>query len=406
MTQSIRMLAIAFVAAAGTGGAHAAVPTGWASALRGDITVYRPADQDVELRLHAAEPGASIESWFATRSRRAPSDVGALSMGEPNRARPDVRMSAGVGTRSGQKIVVVAMGCQRRDGRMQYAELLLNPDPALVTSMAEPAANIVAEACRNPANTARLAQPVAAPQVAASTPRSMNGLTGASIQEVLYSWDQVFTVGGLQYQEWTYLLLKDGRARRGVPKEPPAAFDAAADERTNPRLWGRWQLVGKDYQVQFEGKWTTPPGQLRRKPGRQGERLEGSFERSASFAFVGGAGAWSNDGLRLSRDGRFRRWSISGAGGTMGFGDEQIATGRITTDKGSASSAGGPNFGGGSSRETGVTDADLMGTYEIDGWSMTLRYDSGKVQSGFFFADDRRRHLWFEGAELMIQEKK
>lgn len=138
-----------------------------------------------------------------------------------------------------------------------------------------------------------------------------------------------------------------------------------------------------------------------RHPGRTDEKLDGKFEK-ASSASIGTVSSWANWGLTLRRDGSFRRWESGGAGGTSGFGDTAIASGTVYDDKGAATSVGGPNFGGGGTRSTGVTDADLEGTYRIDGWTIELRYRSGRVQRAFFYTSDDRKEIWFEGDELAI----
>lgn len=425
------LLVVLFASHAGA----AAPPSGWTSRTEGGVTVMRPAESGVELRLHAPESGDEYENfgeWFDERSQREPAGVDDFDVGEPNASRGDLRIAAGTGMRAGRKVIVIAIGCERRDGRMQYAELITAPDAALVSRYADRAGEILAARCLEVAGAAEpettpdapraptaKSEPAprtpsaksAPPSVPAPSPGATRGPTGqglanADITGVLYSWKQVYEVGGLQYKEWTYLLLRDGGVRRDVPGAPPADFDASADRAADPKRWGRWRKAAAGYELSFGGEWTKPPGQLMRQPGRTGERLAGRYEMSSSFSIGTTAAAWSNWGLQLSADGRFRRWRTSGAGGSTGEGDARVSTGMAADDKGSASSVVAPNMGGGSARRTGVTDADLSGTYHVDGWSMELRYDNGKVQRGFFFTDDTRKNLWFEGAELTKRDVK
>lgn len=402
------LLASLAAAMAASAAAAPPAPEGWSAAKSGAATVYRPdRDPAVELRLHApdADRGA-LDAWFAARTKTAPSGVAGVSFGEPNRERETIRLAVGVGDGAAGKTIVVAIACERRDRKKQYAELVGPPEMTLIERYADAAATIAAQSCKDaaPTETAAASSPApAAPQKRAAA--SGKGLKDADIAHLLYSWDQVYEIGGLQYKEYTYLLLKDGGARRDAPDVPPSDFDVAADRRDHPENWGRWKKEGGKVLVDFGDGFEEPPGQLFRTPGRRGERLAGVYEGASSYAIPGGAAAWSNWGLALDRDGRFRRWKSGGAGGSVQGGEHTTTTGAAWDDKGSASVVSAPNFGGGSSSTTGVTDADLQGTYVIDGWSMELRYDSGRVQRGFFFTDAERRNIWFEGAELSMGKR-
>ena len=204
------------------------------------------------------------------------------------------------------------------------------------------------------------------------------GLLNEEIEMVVYSWQQVYLATGLQMLEHTYLVLKDGTVRDGLPPVRPSDFDYAAEKRAEPDRWGRWQRHGGDIQVSFKGQaFTTPPQQLQRLPGKLNERFSGEYEGAASTRSGFSASSWSQWALVLKPDGRFRRWSSGGAGGSTGFGDQRIATGTVWNGRGSSSAASGPNFGGGSSSTSKVTDSDINGAYKISGWSLELQYDNG-----------------------------
>ncbi len=398
-------------------------PEGWRETAAGTGRLYSlKSDNAVSLRLDAEETSpATLARWFASKLDEPVSGRATVSFDEPSTTPQGATMAVGLGGAPGAERIYIAMGCETASKKRRFAMLQAPPDLDLVERLSRDAAQIVALACAEaPATDTRLtpaagakpappstgvtvteaAPPKTASPAAAALPKG-TGLASRDIKGVLYSWLQTYGVYGVEYREWTYLLLADGTARRGVPQAAPADFDVAADRRANPGDWGRWKQAGGKYLVDFGEGFEDPPGQMLRQPGKPGERLSGKFQNSNSVV-VGSTSAWSNWGLLLTKDGRFRRWDGGGMGGTSGYGDSAV-WGMVTRDnKGASSSVGGRNVGGGSSSSTGVTDADLAGTYHIDGWSMELRYDSGAVQRGFFFTSAERDTIWFEGNELFI----
>ncbi len=379
-------------------------PQGWRASSSGTSVVYSATAQPgVVLQLNPEEAStASLASWFLGKLDEPVPGVGRVRFGQPRPARPGITMAAGLGSAPRTEQVFVAVGCETAARTKRFALLRMPPDPRLADLYSRQATEIVAAACLR--TTVAEAPPAAKPLLGAkpASPASKaagGGLANSEIAAVLYSWFQ-----GETYLEWTYLLLTDGTARRGVPEAAPADFDRAADQRANPQDWGRWKRSGDKYLVDFGEGFKQPPGQMLRVPGRPGERLAGRFEKSTSSFAIIGAGNWSNWGLELLKDGRFKRWGAGGMGGTYGVGNSAITAGATRDDQGSSVAVGSQGIGGGSSSSTGVTAADLEGTYHIDGWSLELRYRSGAVQRGFFFTDPQRKNIWFEGNELMVFE--
>jgi len=227
------------------------------------------------------------------------------------------------------------------------------------------------------------------------------GLDPASIAHVLYSWQEVYQSTGLKLVEKNFLLLTDGTARRGVPTIAPEQFDLAADRAAHPADWGRWRRAGDKLEVSFDGRpFSAPVHPLLREPGRSGEKLNRRYEASANQSWGIGSASWQNWSVEFSADGTFRQSSSGGVGASVGG----VTGVGVRDDKGSATSVGGANVGGGASSSTGVTDADLTGHYTIDGWSITLHYNNGKIQHAFFYTDATRDNVWFRGRELNHSE--
>jgi hypothetical protein len=225
-------------------------------------------------------------------------------------------------------------------------------------------------------------------------------LAEKDIETVLYSVEQSYRGANYVATDHTFLLLKDGSARSDVPGAAPADFDLAADRAQNPRRWGQWRKVGGEYQIKIgNGGFTTPSPQVARLPGRKGQRLDKNFTASTGENH-GTVGFWQTRGLRLSKDGTFKRASSGGGGGTAGHGDTAASVYSTHNDKGGETAIATPNIGVSTSKRTGITDSDLTGTYEIDGYTLTLRYNNGKVSRGFFYISHHGKAIWFEGRQL------
>ena len=407
---SVAALGLVAVAAA-----DPAAPKGWTKTAGDARSVYSAgAGTAVELRLYPADADPRrLEDWLDARKKRGVDGLGSIDYGDTKPAADGAIMAVGMTGSGASARFVMALACARADGSKRFAELILPQDVDLVQAYAEPASQILAEACVQPDSAPAAVEPAkpatrtaTAPLPAAKTSPLPAGaaITDADVEGVLYSWTQTWEVTGLQYRDQTYLLLKDGTARDGVPEAALDAFDARADRRANPENWGTWKRSGKNYLVNFGEGFDAPPGQMLRVKAARGERLHNTFEWSSS-ASIGEYAAWSTWGLKLNRDGTFQRWRSSGAGGGSGGSDGSFGM-VVGDDKGSSSStSAGGVFSGGGTRTTGVTDDDLEGEYFIDGWTLELRYRNGDVQRNFFFTNEERTDIWFEGNELFVRKK-
>lgn len=239
---------------------------------------------------------------------------------------------------------------------------------------------------------------VAACALAAATPAA--ALDEKNIVTVLYSVEQSYRGTNYVATDNIYLLLKDGSARSGVPGPAPADFDAAADRARNPALWGRWRQSGSSYQVKFGTRdFTTPSPQVARLPGKKGQRLEARFQASSGESH-GTVGFWQSRSMQFNKDGTFRRSSSGGGGGTAGAGDTATSVYSTNNDKRSQTVTSSRHAGSSTSKRTGVTDADLTGTYEIDGWTLTLKYNNGQVVRNFFYISHHGKAVWVAGRQL------
>jgi hypothetical protein len=399
MNRSI-VVGLCMIGAAFFAHADSTLPAGWTKRSEGALTIYRAplTSAALEFRLHAPEAhDGNVASWFARRTRIPPAGINVKSFGAARPTRGGEYLAVHNGTRQsdGASMLVVSMGCDAKGGAFRYGELIAPPDSDIFNASAEDAAAMMSSACSagTPA-VAAVDGPATEPVDAKRT------LNDKDIALVLFSVEQSYR--GMNYvaTEYTYLLLRDGSARLGVPGSAPANFDLTADRAQNPRLWGKWKKSGGEYQVKFSNRdFETPSPQIERLPGKKGLRLDKYFSASSGESH-GTVGLWQTRGLRFNQDGTFKRSSSSGGGGTAGHGDTAASVYSTQDDKRSQTVTSSPNIGTSTSRRSGVTDADLTGKYEIDGYTLTLKYDNGQIARGFFYISHHGKSIWFEGKQL------
>jgi hypothetical protein len=381
-------------------------------AAAGPVTTYtmQQSNSVVEFRLYPADRvGDDLSAWFAHRTHMPPTGIDVSTVGDPSRTSTGGYTVVQKGTwhANAAPVIVIGIGCQGKSGALRYGELLAPPDMAVVQISAKDAATIMAHAClesapeSQPVATAATVRP--APQSRAAQPPANRGVAGNQIEAILFSWNQVWEVTGLQLHENAYLLLRDGSYRAQVPEVPLDEFDVVADKSSNPKSWGRWRRDSTRYLLAEAGssQFYAPVNQSVKLAARAGETLNGRWE-TGSGGSIGNTGYWNFADVTLTADGRFARSFHGGVGGSTAPGAEHNVT-SITAydDEGSAGATGSRNFGGGGSRSSGKTIADRSGTYRLSGYTMELHYDNGRVERQLFFTDDDRSFIWFGGAELM-----
>lgn len=205
------------------------------------------------------------------------------------------------------------------------------------------------------------------------------GLRESQIEAVYYEWKQVFEIGGLQFKEYVYLLLKDGTVRNGLPV-PPQDLDVAASRRAEPEEWGRWRRVGAHYEFAFGAGDTFSRKQGHTVlPARAGQTLLGKFEGNSYFQIPGGASAWSKFGVTFSAGGRFEKFRWGGAGMSGGYGDQRVVTASVYDDDGAVGGVSSASVSASSSTRTPDT-GNRRGTYRVEGFAIILTYENGTVE--------------------------
>ncbi|MFM2423533.1 MAG: hypothetical protein RL291_2063 [Pseudomonadota bacterium] len=238
------------------------------------------------------------------------------------------------------------------------------------------------------------------------------GVPAANIEATLHSTRQAYTAAGYTLIETNYLFLRDGTAYKDL-RCPPDQLDVEASRKQEPRHWGRWRKRGSKYEVQFPradgtlNDWVAPTMATVGIPGREGERLAGRFATASAYDIPGGAGRVSFQGITFTRDGRFESDFMNVASASSGSGSDRVVTGAVATDERSSVSVSGPSLGGGSTTRANSAKADRAGRYEINGYTLILRYDNGSVERlPFYYVFDNKRGIFFRGAVYMLPKPK
>ncbi len=389
-------------------------PDGWTAQPGVTATRYQDDAEPLNVfRLYQpAKTDLDTKAWFEGRRRTFPESV--------KKADPvdDILIESGFhtgyarGEKDGAPVAIISYACQAGGG-IRFGELVTSQDEAIAAAANKITMQFMIDICRDAivadaataatvadeatdASEAESEKPAAATQVTKVAPG--NALKNSDIQTVLYSWEDYYQGMTYKVREEAFLIMKDRSVREGIPSAAPADFDVAADRQKNPKQWGKWTKRGGEYEVSIGGaKAYVPPNQTERRAGKKGQRLDKEFTAYDSNYY--GADEWS---LHLRKDGTFRSSTSSFVSTSVGGGDPDLVINSGSDDKGGSTAISTPGVGGGTTTSTGVTDADLTGTYEIDGYTLTLKYRSGRVQRTFFFQRDDGKHIWFEGRELSV----
>jgi hypothetical protein len=235
------------------------------------------------------------------------------------------------------------------------------------------------------------------------------GLKPAQIAGVLLNQEvkQFYNGSGLSVSSTydLYLLLADGTIYNGLPV-PPDEMDVPRSRRNEPEKWGRWKRSGSG----FVAAWSDAPNQFRplkgdlMKPGTKGFKLAGRYGTGETSGSLLGS-SYRLWGVTFTPDGRFQKDNRGGYGSSIlaqNSGSPAIFTSH--DDEGAVASASGDNFVV-SSKTTRKQKGDRSGTYSVDGYVLTLRYDDGRVtRQPFFFEDAGEKSLWFDGALLAFSK--
>jgi Family of unknown function (DUF6683) len=217
--------------------------------------------------------------------------------------------------------------------------------------------------------------PAAAPPAASFPATKVTAVLWTSRAEY-----RAFPENSMVMVETTYMLLADGTCTSRVPGSLEG-YDPAADRAAHPKSWCKWRGNSGSYELAWNGgKWESAGAMTVIRAAKPGERLDGTWSRSKT-GVVGTASTWRGTTIVLTAGGRF---------------DVSMAT-HFTTNAHPGS------------REPVVSatqsSGDHTGTYKLDGFSIELHYDSGKVERRMFGVSSDAKHSWVRLNDDMMPKK-
>ncbi|MBC8104915.1 MAG: hypothetical protein H7Z41_20260 [Cytophagales bacterium] len=432
---SATVCAAALVPAVYAQTASVAPPSGWTTEQSASgVTVYTPSDLKAGevFKVAIFEPvplaGKSLEEWL--RAFAGPVGGKAGSLTAPLQVTSaQGKVIAGSGTYAGPSGAILGamfFGISTDADRVYAMRVLSTTEGSLLKrykvplktlqdGMSERAIRKTARAGTTPARRTRTATRASRP--AAEVKRYPHvtapgkGVPSGQIAGILHSTKIAFAGTAANAESEVYLLLKDGTLHKGLPVAPDQ-LDVASSRRAEPDAWGRWRWAKPGVSVQValpgeSGGFKTADSGILVKPGKSGQRLQGRFGTGSSSSYAFGAGSFRLWGVTFTSDGRFLKDSRGGASGADAIpGTGQVSVNTTYDDNGSYTSASGSGVAVGAGKKR-TQKGDRAGTYAINGYVLTLRYDNGQVaRLPFFFLDNDLDNLWFEDALLGMDEKK
>lgn len=237
------------------------------------------------------------------------------------------------------------------------------------------------------------------------------GLKLNQIAGIVHDGRGEYQFTGYQFVEDVYLLLNDGTLYANL-RCAPSDLDVAASRKNEPKAWGRWKRQGSDVLV----AWRDKPGTWQKlsgtfvTPAAANEKLSGSFTTSSAITTVGSVSTFHR-GVTFTPNGRFQTSHSSLSTSSM---SSDLATGTSVSayaDDDTAIVGAAPVVGAIAPGAATVTNVQKRkkkpanaGTYQVNGYTLTLHYDDGKVvRMPFFFWNSKKTHIWF-GDETMSLE--
>lgn len=214
--------------------------------------------------------------------------------------------------------------------------------------------------------------------------------------------------GGSGFVEKVYYLLDDGTAYlRG--ELPPSDLDVQRSRELEPQQWARWRERWGTYEIQRQDDFGKPKGDWQKLQAREvspwpvGSRPAGVYAVSRFHGSIALGGVHSKSSVTLQPDGRFTttRFAQGGSGSMAGTGGFTGSMARSSDSTGTRSSAGGGNAGAAATSRAARDDgAEHRGRYAFDGYTVELRYDSGRVERGLSFQHGDDMIYWFDSVYL------
>lgn len=199
-----------------------------------------------------------------------------------------------------------------------------------------------------------------------------------------------------EYHEQLALLLKDGTAYLGL-RVPPEDLDVKASRKNEPDQWTKWKSSGQKLLL-LDAKNQRWQELKSRKvvAAISGEKLNGDFEYLENNSNVYYGGSIFEEHFLFSSRGTFEI-SASSEFGAMNSGAQVMGYAQQSRDgeSGAVTTSAGISF----NTETQGPDPGRYGTYRLNGYTLELHLQNGKVQRKlFFFTSSKKDEIFIEKA--------
>jgi hypothetical protein len=220
------------------------------------------------------------------------------------------------------------------------------------------------------------------------------GLGSGDVAGVLYHGRGGYVGVSYQFIETAIVLLRDGWAyeRHDVP---PSDLNVKASRELEPQRWSKWRRAGSGYELQRHDEQGRPKGQWQKAEGSlkgpwpAGTRLRGSYNAVAFHGSVALGGMYFSNTHVFRDDGgwedsRFARGYSGGMAANSGFNSSTASH----SDKTGTQSSSGTTSAASPTAAPNVTvttqgkrddGAEHRGRYAIDGYTLEIRRDNGRV---------------------------
>lgn len=194
------------------------------------------------------------------------------------------------------------------------------------------------------------------------------GIPAQQVEGVYHHWNWMMMLNaGMIDTGADYILFKNGEVWRH-PQLPPQDVDVSKAKQVAAADWGSWQRTGSVIVIRMPGgreERYQPAQFVRYEAAPRNQRVEGSWHTTLSQ--VSQAGGQSVSGVAtntivLHADGGFEWQGLSGASFQNGPAAARAGGGTFTNSR-----------------------PALVGHYLIDGYTLELRYDDGRVERDLFY---------------------
>jgi len=389
--------------------APSATPPGWRSERVGSDTRLTPTDvpagKTFTLTLQPPAPlgDESLRSWFSAKVEADAATTGTLIKGGEI-------VQAGGGRfyncvrgfrrpRDGAEVVVMYIAARRSGANAQFSRIVSSPQQEVYQRYLKDALQVALTGTAGGGATPAESPGTGTKTAGSSSTRPLSrmeekrrqyttapgaGVKPSQIEGVFAHTTMQAGVGGGFYMVYEPLLaLKDGTYYEDLDV-PPSDLNATVSRQLRPKAWGKWRRKsGGGYETLTSRGWESARWIGPYAPVAPGTPLSGSFSHiggGGNTAYGGGTMIAAVNSFNFHPNGRFE------GGSTASVSSHEPGSGTSVVADSNRSNA---------------------GTYKLDGYVLTLRYNDGRVdRRSFVWMDEKKRDAFYLNGSAYLQEEK